>query len=212
LREIVENDVYLARLQTSLTHRIKYLDKHGMTSAVLVVEVLRARIIEVRESYRREMESAALQTPIVYSAMGVKGIGARSFLRLAIYIRIDRAASPASLWRYCGLGITRGLVDTVATVKWPGMIKYNEKARRALNDIRMHLMWKSSPYRPLYDAYRQREIDRGVPRQRAHLRASRYMMKQWLKHLWRVWRRSVGLPTGNPHADDDSLTSVYGWR
>jgi hypothetical protein len=212
LVEIVENDAYLARVQLSMTLRHAYLLRQDMPQAALVVQSLRSRIVELRATYRQEIEQAALGIPIVYSATGVKGIGPLVFLRLAVKLDIRVADTPAALWRYCGMGVTGGYADPVATTIWPGMVRYNERARRSLNDIRAQLMKKNSDYRPLYDGKRRYYEAQGLSGVVAHNRASRFLVKQWLKHLWRVWRRLEGLPLGTPHEDDLSLTAPYGWR
>lgn len=213
LREIVEQDAYLARLQTSLSMRVSYLEKHGMGNAAYVTGSVRARIVEMRSTYRQGINEAARDVPIVYSATGVRGIGTLTFLRLAIYIDIGACDTPASLWRYCGQGVTGGMADPLASVTWPGIVRHSSKARRALGPIRTALLYKRSRYRPLYDTYKARSMGDGVSQARAHLRASRYTLKVWLKHLWSVWRRLEGLPLGVPHPDDETwLTSPYGWR
>ena len=214
LREIVELDEYLARVQTSLAHKDRLWRKAGKTDAAYVSTALRARVIEMRTVYRRDMERMGLEIPIVQSALGVSGVGLLSFLRLAVHIRIDRADSPASLWRYCGVGLHQGRPDRYVrlSLSAPGMLSFSPAANLAAVAIAKSLFLKGRPYNPVFWQEYQRQLGNGMTRAIATRRGKRYALKLWLKHLWLVWRRQDGLPVGVPHENDTTYLAVpYGW-
>lgn len=211
LRELVEADEYLSRVQNSLAHKNTEWRRRGFDNAAYIVKSNRARIIEIRKSYLEEMIRLGEDVPIVRSATGVRGIGCLSFLRIAVRIDIVKADTPAKLWRYCGYGLRDNLSSRLAAMN-VSEITYNGKVRRALGGIIIQLMHPDSPYRREYETYLARQIKSGVRSPVASSRGKRYIIKLWLKHLWRVWRRLEGLPYTNHHPDDKTtFASDYGW-
>lgn len=213
LREAVDVDEYLMRVQTSLAHKARQWNRRGYSDSRYVALALRARIIEVRKALRGEVEKLALGIPIVHSATGVKGLQIMAFLRLATRIDINRADTPAKLWRYCGLGLSNGTPDTIYTILVPGRVSFSTRARTAVAQMRRTLISAGKPYRAVMDEYMERQKKRGINNVRAGQRGWRYAMKLWLKHLWLVWRRQEKLPVGKGHANDTTrLAAPYGWR
>lgn len=217
LREIVELDEYLARLQRSTKLKMDNWDRRGMTDAAYITRSIRSRIVELRAALRKEAEALVLNIPIVVSALGVKGIWFMSLLRLLVLVDIEKADTPAALWRFCGLGLYRtasgeNVIDTIMTTVLPGVVSFSSKAKREMGRIAYVLMRRTSPYRSAYDRKLAEYRAAGYGHGAASRRARRYMVKLWLKHLWRVWRRQEGLSTGGAHPDDTTnLAAGYGW-
>ena len=213
LRELVEADEYLLRVQTSMARKAREWGRRGYNDAAYVAQSTRARIVEIRKAYAVEMERMGRDIPIVASGVGVKYVGYQYLLRVLIRIDIRKANSPASLWRFGGYGLSRGgTADVHLTREHPGTVTYSTRLRKALGQIMYNLMHRRSAYRQEYDRYFKRQIEKGIPVTRAASRAKRYMIKMWLKHLWRVWRRQEGLPYDNHHEDDRSqFAADYGW-
>lgn len=215
LREIVELDEYLARLQASLAHKVTDWKKRDKRDAEYVARALRARVIEMRKVYRADMERMGLEIPIVQSAMGVSGVGLLSFLRLAVHIDMKKADTPAALWRYCGFGLHEGNLDRYIRSKHsvPGYFSFSPAANLAVVAMISALCRKGRAYNPTFWKEYQRQLGNGMTRAIATRRAKRYAMKLFLKHLWLVWRRQDGYPVGQPHVNDTTYLAVpYGWR
>jgi len=213
LRELIEADEYLVRVQTSLARKRSEWDKCGFGNAAYVAGSIRARIVELRKAYTQEMIRLSKNVPIVQSATGVSNIGYSEFLRVAIRIDIFKADNPAKLWRYFGYGLSRNKIpDRLMAITSVTEGTHNGKARKALSVITIRLMRAGSPYRREYDAYVARHLSAGVHLAKAIPRGRRYITKLWLKHLWRVWRRLEGLPYDNHHPDDKTIfASDFGW-
>jgi hypothetical protein len=212
LREIAEMDEYLVRVQRSLAVKTWGWNRRNLSGAAHVSAALRARIVEVRKALRAEIEKLVLDIPIVTSARGVKHLPIMPFLRLAMRLDVARASSPATWWRYCGLGVTGPLIDAIYNHRYPGTRRFSTQARREVSEIRRALNRHDGPYRRSMDAYRDRQLKRGVLLARAIRQSWRYMEKLFLKHLWRVWRRQEGLAVGEAHENDETfLASPFGW-
>jgi hypothetical protein len=213
LKELVKADWYLSKVGASLTVKALTWDKNNMPDAAYVNRALAARVTEIRNGWHKDIVNASKHIPIVHSATGVQGVGIRLLMRVLIYVNIEKADTVAALWTYCGFGITRGVIDTVATVRWPGSVAYNSMVRGAVTEVRRNLSRWHSPYRTNYADRMAYEIERGVSKPLAVRRAQRYVAKLWLKHLWRVWRIQEGLPLTEPAEGDDTALAVpFGWR
>lgn len=215
LREIAELDEYLTRLQRSMKHKINGWSGQHFDDAIYVTSTIRNRIIEIRAALRKEAEALVVDIPIVTSARGTS-VWFPHLLRVLVLVDIEKAHSPAALWRFCGLGLynfKRGVIpDTVATFTAPGRVTFSTKAKREMHYISLELIKRRSPYRAVYDQQRAMWAGRGHSTGGAHRRAKRYVSKLWLKHLWLVWRRQEKLPVGPGHPDDvTNLAAPFGW-
>ncbi len=211
LREIVELDEYLQRVQASTKARSTRWQRREMGSASEIILSLRARIVEVRRAIRREIDALVVDIPIVQSALGVKVLDLMAFLRLAIRVDIERATNPAKLWRYCGLGVSDTLADTRSSAAKPGTIRFSSACYRAMTSIRWGLT-RNAAYREARRQYHDEQLANGVNPLLARKRSGRFVMKLFLKHLWLVWRRQEGLPVGDGHPNDISrLAAPFGW-
>lgn len=213
LLELVEVDEYLLRVQVSVGRKGLEWKKQGYENGAYVAKAFRSRIVEIRKSYAKEIEALSRDIPIVRSALGVMHIGYLDFLRLAVRIDIFKAENPAKLWRYCGYGLAgKKVPDRILTTNVRKGPKYSGRARRAAGRITIRLLHRNSPYRREYDAYVARQLKDGIHIIGAVSRGRRYVIKLWLKHLWRVWRRLEGLPFRDAHPDDKTrFASDYGW-
>lgn len=211
LREIVELDEYLLRVQQSMLYKQRKWKGRKMDAAALVAETLRSRMVEIRRAIRQEMDSLILNIPVVLSSRGTS-VPLQPFLRLAIDIDIQKADTVASLWRYCGLGVQDGMADTTYSMRAGVVVRFSRTARQHLYWIRRAIVQKRSPYFKVFDEYFTEQARRGISSKLAYRRAARYVTKLWLKHLWLVWRRQEGLPLGVHHPDDRRyLAAEYGW-
>lgn len=97
----------------------------------------------------------------------------------------------AQLRSYCGYG------DAAAQRRRKGVqSNWNAEARKRLHVIAECCMkQRSSPYRPVYDAAREKYELEEIPDLRKHNRALRAIAKSFLKNLWIEARRV--------HADDE---------
>lgn len=213
LRELVEADEYLWRVQTSLARKRTEWSRRGFDDATYVMGSLRSRVIEIRKAYVAEMERLSRDIPIVQSGVGVRYVGYQYLLRVVTRIDIFKAETPAALWRFAGYGLTKNLTpESWLRFTHPGLVAYNSRVRKALGRIMYSLMRASSPYRREYNIYVERQVGNGVVLPQAVNRGKRYIIKLWLKHLWRVWRRLEGLPYDNHHPEDTTrFAADFGW-
>lgn len=148
--------------------------------------------------------------PLVAVALKVPGLGPITVTALTVYIDLNKAATPSSLWRYCGLhtssrerytkGVAGGGNKTLRTVLW--------------NTANSMIKSTKNPYRTVYDQVKSRlEISekivtsnttQGKPAEVAwkdtkpchrHGAALRAIMKHLLADYWMVGRTIKGLPT-----------------
>jgi hypothetical protein len=212
LREAVELDEYLARVGASLATKRILWKRQGRDDAAYVAAALRARVVEARVVYKQELLREAQSIPIVRAVLSIPYIGALRFLRFAIYVDIEKADTVAALWRFCGLGVgPKKAIDRYAALRNPG-VRFNPRAARALLPFRPALA-RHPQYRAAYDQYAARQIANGLSQRHALVRAARYQMKLFLKHLWLVWRRIEGLPVGIGYPGDTThFASEFGWR
>lgn len=212
LREIVDLDEYLWRVQISMTVRRTMYKKRGWSSDEYIIDTYRSRIVETRGAIKAECEKLVNEIPILYSAMGVPGMPLMHVLSVIVRVDIAKADSPAKIWRYFGYGVSDGRSDTFRA-RMGSDIHYSSEARRWAGRLAIKLLALNKQYRSVALQYANYLRSRGLPEGAVKTRARRYAIKLWLKHLWLVWRRQEGLPLGVPHPDDTThLAAEFGWR
>jgi len=102
-------------------------------------------------------------------------------------IDIRRARTPSSLWRYAGLDKAHA--------------KFNPRLKALVLGPLARSIIKDNP---VYARYRRRILSSSPNIDRVHLHrmATRYMVKQHLKHLHLQWRREAGLPIPKEYDSD----------
>lgn len=212
LREIVDLDEYLWRVQISMTVRRTMYRKRGWSSDEYIIDTYRSRIMETRRAIKSECEKMIDDIPILYSAMGVSDMPLMYVLSVITRVDIVKADSPAQVWRYFGYGITDGRSDTFRA-RMGSDVHFSSAARRWAGRLALFVSRKHGPYRDVWEKQIVYLRGRGIPEGALKLRARRYVFKLWLKHLWLVWRRQEKLPVGAPHPDDTThLAAEFGWR
>ena len=163
----------------------------------------------------REMVRIAKQLPVWEWASGIKGFGA---LSLAVIIAetgdLSNYANPGKVWKRMGLAPYKG--KSARTWRVGGGLKAEEwtelgykPGRRSemfqrVDPLMKHQIDKVKdadgndtgervygPYGKVYADRKRYELERdpAMSKMYAHNRASRYMEKRLLKHLWQAWRR-----------------------
>lgn len=163
----------------------------------------------------REMVRIAKQLPVWQWASGIKGFGA---LSLAVIIAetgdLSNYANPGKVWKRMGLAPYKG--KSARSWRVGGGLKAEEwtelgykPGRRSemfqrVDPLMKHQIDKVKdadgndtgervygPYGKVYADRKRYELERdpAMSKMYAHNRASRYMEKRLLKHLWQAWRR-----------------------
>jgi hypothetical protein len=179
------------------------------------LEFLKAHILPVQnrlDEIDKKISQAIknYNDPFVKVCLAVPGLGPITVTALTVYVDLNKASTPSSLWKYCGLhtssreryqkGIAGGGNKTLRTVLW--------------NTANSMMKSTKNPYRIVYDQVKSRlEISekiattnttQGKPAEVAwkdtkpchrHGAALRAIMKHILADYWMVGRTVKGLPT-----------------
>jgi hypothetical protein len=178
-------------------------------------EPFRARLNEIDKELSKQIKT--YDDPVAKMAMAMKGLGPVTVAALAVYVDLNKAACPSSLWKYCGLdkasherytkGEAGGGNKTLRTVLW--------------NTANVMMKLGEGPYRDVYDRVKTRlEISEKVVSSRntqgkmvevpwsqtkpchRHGAALRAVMKWVLADYWRAGREAMGLSTVGTYAQD----------
>jgi hypothetical protein len=153
---------------------------------------------DAQKPYDKAIEKLAKQLPVYPWAEAVRGCGPL-MLGLIIGETGDLAnyANPAKIWKRMGLAV-------MPDGKRQRRVTGEEAIEHGYNAQRRSLMFNlgdcfikvggDGPYRALYDQRKALELERlpadAKGRQGwAHARASRYVQKRFLVHLWEAWRQ-----------------------
>lgn len=139
----------------------------------------------------------------------IRGIAETSAGQLIALIGdIGRFDSISSLWSYAGLNVKDGKAPSRER---GSQISYDPRLKGlSLGIIGENFIRQNSPYRKFYDEKKEYyEKNRDWTRNHCHRAAIRYMVKQFLKHLWLKWRKLEGLRTSEPHPEDGYADSEW---
>ena len=204
-----------------------YLD---MTRILLALDAFKAN-----EKVAKEELIAAGQEfgPVFDWATSIKGIADWLAVKLLAPIDdIERFDSISKLWRFCGLACIDGQAEPRDSEHYVRKLKATFLGPRGVSDqFNRH---ETYPYRDIYLSYKARKREQypepvctgcgalspskngngkskccgaKVDYTDAHLdnMAKRKSAKEFVKHLWLVWRQSEGLPITEPHSQDDVI-------
>lgn len=150
-----------------------------------------------------------LNTPIVKSALNIRGLGAMTVAYLLVYIDISKAQYASSMWKYVGFdkpsherytkGESGGGNKTLRTVLYTmadSMIKTRAIYRDVYDGEKLKLenSFKVTKSRNTQGKLIECKWSETKPCHR-HGAAIRKMIKHFLADFWFVWRTLEGLPT-----------------
>lgn len=212
LQEVLYVQMYIAALSRSTSNRAARMKNLGFVDGETMLRSFGSRLTELKVLYNNLIYEQIKNHPMQLAAKGVYRMNGLALFKLLYYIDFEKADTPAALWRYVGLGVKGQNSDYMARLMGVPVVWSGDASRRMVN-MRLKLVCKRSPYRPIYDARRiVEEIEKFYPPRRASKMALRYTEKLWLKHLWLVGRRLCDLPTGDPHPDDSTADpTAFGW-
>jgi hypothetical protein len=167
-------------------------------SPVLAVHM--KSLSDAQKPYDKAIEGLAKQLPVYTWAKDVRGCGP---LLLGLIIGetgdLTNYANPAKVWKRMGLAV-------MPDGKRQRRVTGEEAIEHGYNAQRRSLMYLlgdcfikvggDGPYRALYDQRKELELER-LPAEAkgrkgwAHARASRYVQKRFLVHLWEAWRQRI---------------------
>lgn len=203
---------YYMRLVQSITQREKNMRAKGWTDAADALLVLRARLTEVRNLYKKILYNDIANDKFMQTCKNVRGLNGIDVARALMDVNIAYAPTPAALWQFAGLGVEQGHSTGIAWALRIGTKRMHLLTFRRIGRLRQRLLSKKGPYRKDYERRRLYELNRGYSALVSHRRAVRYVTKIWLKHVWIAMRAVHGLPTGDPHEADKTADLLsYGW-
>lgn len=155
---------------------------------------------KAQRPYDKTIEKLAEQLPVWSWVEQQRGCGA---LMLGLIIAetgdLWNYANPAKVWKRLGLAVMSD-GQRQRRVSGEEAIEHGySPTRRSLVFLLGDCLIKMNgdgEYRQLYDARKELELERLPPKDKgrkgwAHLRASRYMQKRFLVHLWEAWRKTT---------------------
>lgn len=217
----IENEKPLLPEERKAGVKCQHMILHGKKARLTFEESITASKITmpdgtVSPGINNRMEQIAKQFPVWEWAKNIKGFGP---LGLAVIIAetgdLSNYANPGKVWKRLGLAPYNGKSGMAWRVsggltkdEWIDF-KY-KPARRSemfqrVEPLLKHQLAKvktgerePGPYGRVYLDRKKYELDRDpeMSKGRAHDRATRYMEKRLLKHLWQAWR---GLPVSDDH-------------
>lgn len=166
---------YLGQLKN--TSHSPYASEEVLISLEVHADMFNARMKDAK----KVMNTLVRETPewqeFMKDAPGIKETLAGFLLA---QIDISKAKHASSLWKYFGYDPTEPYN--------PGKGQLKSVLFSALS-ISV-VTRKTSPYRAIYDRYKENEVSHGG--------AVRRVIKIWLAHLWETWRKQAGLPVSEP--------------
>lgn len=174
------------------------------------------RFVEVERQAEAEIKAAVKDYPIYEYLCRVKGIGPMLAAQLIAMIDIGRANTVSALWRFAGYAVIDGERERPTKGE---KLHYNARLKKVCYLVGTSFLKSNSPYRQVYDSGRvYYEANRPEwTKARQHMASMRRMIKQFLCHLWMVWRELERLPVrplyveerlGHEHV---SRPAEYGW-
>jgi hypothetical protein len=190
--------------------------RHPETEAWLNAQTapFEQRLAMIDKSLTKQIKT--FDDPVAKAALRVKGLGPVTVAALSVYIDLNKAACPSSLWKYCGLdkasherytkGEASGGNKTLRTVLWNAacvMMKLGEGPYRAVYDQtkgRLEVSEKMTKSRNTQGKLIEVAWKDTKPCHR-HGAALRAVMKHILADYWRTGRELLGLPTVPVYAE-----------
>jgi len=200
-----------------------------------VLEKILKKISKKEKEAEKEIEKRLMKVkhndPIIDATMCVRSLGPGTAAYLAVYINVEKADHPSSLWQY--VGYDKPSHSRYEKGKAGGG---NKKLRTALYRSAISIIKSRSPYRDIYDQRKEKtskselvvktRLNNGLLVEKAwkdtmkghrHDDAIRVMMKRFLCHYWIVARKLKGLPVSEPYVQehlghiDIDKPEDYGW-
>jgi hypothetical protein len=199
-----------------LAYQRRVDDRHPEAEAWLEEQLkpIRARLSSIDKALSKLIMEH--DDPVSAAALSVPGIGPITVSAITVYVDLEKAATPSSLWAYVGLdkpsheryekGKAGGGNKTLRTVLW--------------NTANTLMKMRSSPYRGVYDRVKERlAISEKLVKTRntegkqvevawkdtkpshRHGAALRAIVKHLLVDYWLVGRKLHGLPTTTIYAE-----------
>lgn len=154
---------------------------------------------------RKQLEAAAKALPVWPWVEAIRGVDAFGLgMVLGATGDLSNYANPAKVWKRMGLGLVDGqrqrrVIDAELAIR----MGYNPERRAMAYNLAKGLINQNklpdgSPayYRTVYierKTYEQAKAPE-LSKQAWHLRAGRYMVKRFLRELWREWQRVTAAP------------------
>jgi hypothetical protein len=169
----------------------------------------RAMFQTQRRAIEKHLESLAVALPIAPFVTAFRGLGMASLAAIVGEAGdLSTYSTHSKLWRRLGLAPFDGKAPS--TWRKKGGLSAEQWTEVGYSPIRRSIVWNAGQcvlkaqsarvskegvvlreaglYRLVYDARKQYELDRGIPKGHAHNRAIRYMDKKIIRDLWRAWR------------------------
>jgi transposase len=221
LKALFDDRVQIMRLQLKINNQLLAYERrtdtaHPDTAAFLTEQLvpIHARLMQIDKSIERALK--AYPDPVSRAAMRVKGLGPITVAALAVYVDLEKAATPSALWKYVGLhcashqrytkGEAGGGNKTLRTVLW--------------NSANVMMKLGDGGYREVYDRTKARlagsekvvqtrntqgkmveAMWKDTKPSHRHGAALRAIIKHLLADYWLVGRTLKGLPTTPLYAE-----------
>lgn len=221
LKSIFDDRVQVMRLQLKINNQLLAYERrtdsqHPETAAFLTgqLEAVQARLAQIDKGIERALK--AFPDPVSAAAIRVKGLGPITVAALAVYVDLEKAATPSALWKYVGLhcaaheryvkGQAGGGNKTLRTVLWNTanvMMKLGEGGYREVYDrtkTRLSISEKMVTTRNTQGKQVECAWKDTKPSHR-HGAALRAIVKHLLADYWLVGRTLKGLSTTPLYAE-----------
>jgi len=202
-KDDAENKKISDRAKAILAGKDKGEDTLQFSGVIQASEMAKAPFEKIEDDCVKDIQALAVQLP-TWASFGepIVGFGAASLGSiigeagdLSVY------ANPAKLWKRMGLAVMGdvrqgGLPKGAPAELWieHGYSRQRRSRMWLIGDAIIKRNGNEGPYRSLYLARKQYEIDRNpeIKPIVAHRRAQRYLEKRLLRNLWRAWRDCHG--------------------
>lgn len=192
----------LERTRIAMDNRVRDYEGQWHVDATLLRKQL-GMIKKMEAKAGQKLIKTAEEYEIFEWLTKIRGIAGKSSAQLIALIGdIGRFDKVSSLWHYAGLHVDQK--GKAPKLKKDEKANYNPKLKTlCLGIIGKNLLRKDLPYRKFYDEMRRYyKRNRDWSKGHIHQASIRYMVKQFVKHLWLKWREVEGLQISKPHPDD----------
>lgn len=224
LKSVFDDRVQVMRLRLKVDNQLRAFerrtdDSHPETAAFLqdMAGQIKGRQGDIDRAFARLVKQYGKVDLLTGAALGVRGVGPITAGALAVYIDLEKAEHPSSLWAYCGY-------DKASHERYEKGVKGggNKTLRTVLFNFADGVVKdKLSPYRSVYDRTKMRlSSSRRVTKSRntqgkliecawqdtkaghRHGAAMRAVIKHFLVDYYVIGRTIAGLPVSQPYVQD----------
>jgi len=211
INEVCKAVLAIEKQRVATGIRLSHLAQNGTNCAE--TEAIHSKLVDLEEYLDARLSQLIKENSAYYWFSRVKGVGKENIGKVIGLIKIEKAPTISSLWKFCGFSVDDGKAPRS---KKGEKQTYNSRLRTMCWRLATSLMRARGTYYRYYlgekDKYQTRYVNEGlvitkgkekegqISEGHIHNQALRKMIKLFLSHLWLTWREAEGLPITSPYS------------